>query len=155
MKTAIIDFVARHYNQLSLAAYLTFPFYFIINLIHLAYSIFCGLSPACVIWYAAACFFGVVLIGWGIPDVFRDSLNAECQKPTPRDFRLYFLYLVTVIGLTLIATFVPTMKGSYFQTSLIVTMNVCEIIYALAVGAIYISASFCEIGIARQSSAQS
>lgn len=154
MKTAIIDFVARHYNQLSLAAYLTFPFYFIINLMHLVYSIFCGLSPTYIIWYAAACFFGVVLIGWSIPYVFRDSLNAECQKPTPRDFRLYFLYLVIVVGLTLIATFVPAVEGSYFQTSLVVTMNVCEIIYALAVGVIFVGAFLCEIGIARQNSAQ-
>ncbi len=155
MKTVIIDFVTRRYNQLSLAAYLTFPFFFTINLMYLAYSIFCGFSPAYIIWYTTVCLCGVLLVGWSIPYVFRDSLNIERQKPTPRDFRLYFLYLVTVVGLTFIVTFAPAMKDSYFQTSLIVTMNVCEIVYTLAISAIVIGAVLREISIVRQSSAQS
>lgn len=154
MKTVIIDFVTRRYNQLSLAAYLTFPFFFTINLMYLAYSIFCGFSPAYIIWYTTVCLCGVLLVGWSIPYVFRDSLNIERQKPTPRDFRLYFLYLVTVVGLTLIATFAPAMKDSYFQTSLVVTMNVCEIIYMLAIFGIILSAILHEINPAHQNSAQ-
>lgn len=154
MKTAIIDFVTRHYSRLSLAAYLTFPFYFAINLTDLVYGVIHGFDLKNIIWYAVVCICGVILIGWSIPYIFRDSLNVECQKPTSRDFCLYLLYLITVVGLTFIVTFVPAMKDSYFQASLAITMNVCEIIYMLAIFGIILSAILHEINPAHQNSAQ-